>query len=272
MASLNRPYNSHVDYFAVLGVHKEACPNTVKQAYRKLARRYHPDVSKMHDAKKKFQEIAEAYEILSKHREAYWRDFEMHNRSQFNRKSSANQKQSRSQTKAKTKQQTNESQSRQYNGYRAHKPIDGKDRLITYPLTLRYAIRLLKLQSFYIPSLKVKMKFTREALMGKTFRLKGKGYGGLFGGKPGDFLVRFEIKNESLEWRLEGADIYGTFNVAEPLLAEGNQIRLEAPSGSFSIEVPSNYSSDTFIRIDNMGLPPGEKERAGHLYARLIAA
>ncbi len=50
----------------------------------------------------------------------------------------------------------------------------GKDRVITYPLTLRYAIRLLKIGYFYIPGLKVKMKFTREAFADKTFRLKGK--------------------------------------------------------------------------------------------------
>jgi curved DNA-binding protein len=94
----------------------------------------------------------------------------------------------------------------------------------------------------------------------------------LFGGKPGDFLVRFEIKNDNIKWQLEGADIYGTFNVAEPLLTEGNQIKLEAPSGSVSIKVPSNYTPDTFIRIDNMGLPSDETGQAGHLYARLIAA
>lgn len=270
MASLNRPYNSNIDYFAVLGIHKEACPKTVKQAYRKLARRYHPDVSKLHDAKKKFQEVAEAYEILSKYRDAYWRDFELRNRAHFSQNPFDETSATREKTQAK--QKSSDKTSYSSNGYRTHRPIDGKDRLITYPLTLRYAIRLLRLQSFYIPSLKVKMKFTREALMGKTFRLRGKGYSGLFGGKPGDFLVRFEIKNDNIKWQLEGADIYGTFNVAEPLLTEGNQIKLEAPSGSVSIKVPSNYTPDTFIRIDNMGLPSDETGQAGHLYARLIAA
>src|SRR5688572_21350410 len=52
------------DYYATLGVDKKAGADEIKKAYRKLARRYHPDVSKEKDAKEKFQEVAEAYETL----------------------------------------------------------------------------------------------------------------------------------------------------------------------------------------------------------------
>jgi curved DNA-binding protein len=272
MAFCNCPYDPSVDYFAVLGVHQQACSQTVKQAYRRLARRYHPDVSKIHDAQRKFQEIAEAYEILSKYRDAYWRDFQT-SQTPYTSKTHARRSYDGAAEEPSTQERGPENASSFYSGaYRHQKPIDGKDRVITYPLTLRYAIRLLRLGSFYIPGLKVRMKFTREALMGKTFRLAGKGYSGLFGGKPGDFLVRFNIKQESLKWQLKGADLYGVFQVARPLLVAGKQIRLEAPSGSCMVEVPANYSPDDFIRIDNMGLPPDEQAQAGHLYARLIAA
>lgn len=274
MAFYNCPYNPDIDYFAVLGVHQQACPQTVKQAYRRLARRYHPDVSKIHDAQRKFQEIAEAYEILSKYRERYWHDFQLTQAAPKRGHFTASPSE---QTAPKSARQNEQAGSRGQsdfyaNSFRPQKPIDGKDRIITYPLTLRYAIRLLRLGTFYIPGLKVRMKFTREALMGKTFRLAGKGYSGLFGGKPGDFLVRFNIKQESLKWQLKGADIYGVFQVARPLLVAGKQIRLEAPSGACTVEVPLNYSPDDFILIENMGLPPDETEQAGHLYARLIAA
>ncbi|MDX1348333.1 MAG: DnaJ domain-containing protein [Thiomicrorhabdus chilensis] len=282
MANFNCPYNPTVDYFAILGVHQLACPKTVKLAYRKLARRYHPDVSKIHDAQKKFQQIAEAYEILSKYRDAYLHDFQRRNRavngnSRTSKSQSTNAHQSKRSRSAserddKEKKSTQGTHSFYEKAYRKQKPIDGKDRVITYPLTLRYAIRLLRLGSFYIPGLKVKMKFTREALMGKTFRLQGKGYSGLFGGKPGDFLVRFEVKNESIYWQLKGADIYGTFHVASQLLTEGKLIKLEAPSGSFSVEVPSDYAAGHFILVENMGLPSDDSLQAGHLYARLIAA
>src|SRR5258705_12237552 len=52
------------DYYAILGVDRNASAEDIKKAYRKLARKYHPDVSKEKDAEEKFKEMAEAYETL----------------------------------------------------------------------------------------------------------------------------------------------------------------------------------------------------------------
>ena len=52
------------DYYAVLGVKRDASADDIKTAYRRLARKYHPDVSKEKDAEEKFKEMAEAYETL----------------------------------------------------------------------------------------------------------------------------------------------------------------------------------------------------------------
>lgn len=258
---LNNRYDVTKDYFALLGVHHQACEKTIKQAYRKMARRYHPDVSKIHNATQKFQEISEAYEVLTKYREAYWREFSLRNRIHQGTR------------------QTKRQQSRYTDGHRTEggfwkkqTPIRGKDRVITYPLTLRYAIRLLKIGYFYIPGLKVKMRFTREAFLNKTFRLKGKGYHGLFGGERGDYLVRFQLKLDSLKWELKGCDIYGTIQVPSTLLVPGNELQLESPAGAMTVTVPNNYSSTEYIMVKGMGLPGDESHLAGHLYAKLIAA
>lgn len=256
---LNKRYDASKDYFALLGVHQQACEKTIKQAYRKMARRYHPDVSKIHNATEKFQEISEAYEVLTKFRDAYWRDYSRNHGSHRQ----TNQSQSSS------KQQQGQSG---HTRWRKQTPMRGKDRVITYPLTLRYAIRLLKIGYFYIPGLKVKMKFTREAFADKTFRLKGKGYQGLFGGDPGDYLVRFKLKLDSLNWTLKGNDIYGTIQVPSTLLVPGGELELESPAGQMTVQVPINYSSDEYIKVLNMGLPGDETNVPGHLYAKLIAA
>src|SRR3954467_10030519 len=52
------------DYYKILGVERGAAEDDIKKAYRKLARKYHPDVSKEANAKEKFQEVSEAYETL----------------------------------------------------------------------------------------------------------------------------------------------------------------------------------------------------------------
>src|SRR5215471_7097480 len=52
------------DYYSILGVDRKASADDIKRAYRKLARKYHPDVSKEPNAEEKFKEVAEAYETL----------------------------------------------------------------------------------------------------------------------------------------------------------------------------------------------------------------
>ena len=80
-------FDSTKDYFAVLGVHHDACDKTIKLAYRKMARRYHPDVSKIYNAVVKFQEVAEAFEVLTKkHKESYCRTLKSRNTNPTNPK------------------------------------------------------------------------------------------------------------------------------------------------------------------------------------------
>ena len=52
------------DYYKIMGVARDASQDEIKRTYRKLARKYHPDVSKEKDAETRFKELGEAYEVL----------------------------------------------------------------------------------------------------------------------------------------------------------------------------------------------------------------
>jgi len=75
---------SYTDYYDVLGVPRDADQDTIRRAYRKLARKYHPDLNSDSDAEERFKELGEAYEVLSdaEKRERYdrlgtrWREAE----------------------------------------------------------------------------------------------------------------------------------------------------------------------------------------------------
>lgn len=289
---MNAKFDAGVDYFAVLGVHFGANQKSVKQAYRRMARRYHPDVSKIHNAKARFQEIAHAYEILNKHRDSYCHAFQRGQQFKARRAQeseastwahrSADKERAKTDEKSKPSDKRNSadhsSNQRQQDAYRdaqrssnfSQQPIHGKDREVVYPITLRYAIRLLRLGSFYIPGLKVQMKFTRQAFKGKTFRLKDKGYKGLFGGQSGDYMVRFNIKIDAERFTLRDGDLYGHFEIPNIFLKPGKTVYIDSPTGRVEWLVPHHFDHNEYVFFRDMGLPADDENLAGDLYAKLI--
>src|SRR5699024_12415472 len=60
-----KPKGTKRDYYEVIGLEKGASDDEIKKAYRKLSKKYHPDINKEADAEEKFKEVSEAYEVLS---------------------------------------------------------------------------------------------------------------------------------------------------------------------------------------------------------------
>ena len=338
---MNEQFDANIDYFALLGVAYDAQADEVKKGYRKMARRYHPDVSTLSDAQSRFQDVANAYEILTKYREAYLRarkvllttrewERQRQEREKAKQQQASQARRSYEQMRAeyerthsgrdyaqtRSTQQTTDNrygrntgqsesfterrstQSQDAQSYRSHQPqqqsqsqsshakqsesassdttfnrrlapINGKDREVHYPLTLRYAIRLLKAGVFHIPGLNIKMRFTRTAFLGKRFRLKGRGYKGLFGGESGDFYVSFDIKTKTDRFTLIDADIHAVYQVPHVLLKPGHKLSLDSPGGMLEWIVDAQMLEQQPVRFKGWGLPAEGTLPAGDLLAHI---
>jgi curved DNA-binding protein len=274
------------DYYAVLGVERGATQDEIKRAYRKLARKYHPDVSKEQDAEQKFKDLGEANEVLKdpEKRAAYdqlgsnWntqQEFhpppdwgagfefrggppggEDHDASDFfeslfGRASSAG------------------------GGRGFH--IQGEDHhakiLIDLKDSYEGASRSISLQMPEVTSnghvvtrsRTLKVSIPKGIRQGQQIRLSGQGATGMGGGKAGDLYLEVEFKPKT-SYRVEGADVYLKLPLAPWEAALGASIKVPTPSGTFDLKIPEGSQAGKKLRLKGRGIPA---KKPGDLYFEL---
>lgn len=289
------------DYYEVLGVSRNAGQEEIQRAYRKLARKYHPDVNKEPGAEEKFKEINEAYEVLKdpEKRAKYdqlgsnWRagqDFrpppgwDVHfdfgtgpgqqdffwsgsgDFSDFFEMLFGGQGFRRAQAVGRSRP-----------GAAWRQP--GADRHATLRITLEDAFhgaaKTITLQGMTTaidgavrPEVKsFEVKIPKGILPGQKIRLSGQGYEGISGGPPGDLYLEVEIEPHPV-YRLEGRDLYMDLPVAPWEAALGAEVSVTTLGGTFSLKVPPGSQSGQKLRLRGKGMP-NPKGTAGDLYAVL---
>ncbi|MBA5637031.1 DnaJ domain-containing protein [Duganella sp. LX20W] len=277
------------DYYQTLGVKKTATEDEIKKAYRKLVRKYHPDVSKEPDAQKKTQELNEAYGVLgdAEKRAAYDELGQGHH------------------YRAGQEFRPPPDWSRTYgggdfagNGFgnggagpgasdffadlfahlggrRRAAPTRGEDShaSIAIDLTDSYqgATRHITL---YIPERDAHDRIiTRERTLsvnipkgvtaGQQLRLSGQGQPGAAG--PGDLYLEIQFTPDA-RYRVDGRDVYETVPVAPWEAALGAEINLPTPSGKVTVTVPAGSQAGRKLRLRGRGIPGNP---AGDLYLLL---
>jgi curved DNA-binding protein len=283
------------DYYKILGISRNATQDEVKKAYRKLARKYHPDVSKEADAEKRFKELGEAYEVLKdpEKRAAYdqlgmdWKagqefrappdwDTNFEFTGGFHQGDSAAfsdffeslfGRDFASSDHFATEHRTNTPgfQS-QGDDHHAKIRIDLDD-------TFHGATRTLTLQ---VPEVDKRGRvLTRERRLnvqipkgvrpGQHIRLSGQGAPGFGQGKAGDLYLEVEFKPHAL-YRVEGRDLYLSLPVAPWEAALGAQVKTPTPLGKIDLKVPAGSSSGRRLRLKGRGIPGSPP---GDLYVEL---
>jgi curved DNA-binding protein len=281
------------DYYQTLGVAKTASEDEIKKAYRKLVRKYHPDVSKEADAQKKTQELNEAYGVLG----------DAEKRSAYDELGRGHQYRAGQEFRPPPEWGRGFGNGAQGHpgqggfagadqsdffadlfanlgggGRRRQAPRRGEDShaSITIDLADSYtgATRTIGLMvaerdaqdRIVTRERNLSVNIPKGVTAGQQLRLSGQGQPGAAG--PGDLYLQIEFRANA-RYRIDGRDVYETVPVAPWEMALGGEIEVATPSGKVTVTVPAGSQSGRKLRLRGRGIPGKE---AGDLYLLLEVA
>ncbi|RDH84076.1 MAG: cytochrome C biogenesis protein [endosymbiont of Galathealinum brachiosum] len=268
------------DYYEIIGVQRDANQQEIKRAYKKLARKYHPDVSKETDAELKFKELGEAYEVLKdpEKRIAYdqfganyksGQDFNpppnWDEGFEFN---GASHSASFSDFFESLFGQQFNSAYEGANRQQAHGEDHHAKIFIDIDDAFNGATRSISLQAPTVNSQGQVVTSTRTlnvnipkgVKQGQLIRLAGQGTAGLSNGKPGDLYLEVNFKTHDF-YRVEGKDIYLDLPVAPWEAVLGTTVKTPTPDGKVNLKIPAGAVSGHKMRLKGRGIPakiPGD--------------
>lgn len=270
------------DYYEVLGVSRDATADQIQQAFRTLARKYHPDVNKDPTAEDRFKDINEAYHVLSdpdtrKRYDRFGEDFR------------------------KVPEDWEDQVGAGAGGFRGGRagggrvrygggfggagginiddlfgdifsgsggfgPIPGADQEATLELTVEEAYRGGK-RKISLDAREYEVNIPAGVTDGQRIRLAGEGGRGSGDGPAGDLYLRVRIKPDS-RFRLNGRDISVDLLVSPWEAALGTTVAIRTPGAEAKVKVPPGSSTGRRLRLRGEGMP-NPRGAAGDLYAEI---
>ncbi len=275
------------DYYAVMGIARDATQDEIKRAYRKLARKYHPDVSSEPDAETRFKEVGEAYEVLKdpEKRAAYdelganWKTgqdfrpppdwdegFEFHGGG-F---TGADAEHFSDFFESLFGQRGSRDGFSDYStrGFDAR----GQDTYVKILIDLEDAYtgakRTVTLKHTEVgadgrQSVKdriLNVRIPKGIRQGQHIRLAKQGSGGIGNGQPGDLYLEIQFKPHPF-YRIEGKDVFLELPVSPWEAALGASVEIPTPDGPVDLKIPAGSSGGRKLRLKRRGIPanaPGD--------------
>jgi curved DNA-binding protein len=293
------------DYYQTLGVARDASPDDIKQAYRKLARKYHPDVSKEADAEARFKELGEANEVLKdpEKRAAYdqagsqWeRQRQGHGDEQdfqpppgwdagyefSGRGEDPFDGQDHSDFFEALFGRNARGAGARAGAGRQHMRVPGQDHHAKVMIDLEDAYRgAQRSVSLRMPALdaqghgvmqerRLDVNIPKGIREGQHLRLAGQGGPGLGDGPAGDLFLEIAFNRHSI-YRVDGRDVYYDLPVAPWEAALGASVSVPTPDGPVQLTVPPGSVAGKKMRLKGRGIPPSAPGGPpGDLFAVLV--
>jgi len=284
------------DYYKIMGVARDASEADIKRAYRKLARKFHPDVSRDPDAEKRFKELGEAYAVLRdpEKRAAYdqlganWKQgqefrpppgwdagfefsgsgFETGDASAFS--DFFESLFGRGGFGGMGGMGAGPGRGRRAGGFRARGEDHHAKVLIDLEDAYRGATRSISLSAPEVDGeghirtarRSLNVKIPKGVRQGQRIRLEGQGSPGLGDGPAGDLYLEIEFRPHR-HYRVEGRDVYLDLPVTPWEAALGAKVEVPTPAGNVDLTLPKGTRGGRRLRLKGRGIPG---KPAGDLY------
>lgn len=277
-----------LDYYKVLGVDKSASDSDIKKAYRKLARKYHPDVNPGdEEAKKKFQEINEANEVLGdpEKRKKYdqygenWKHGEEYARAQQQYGGGGGFGGGQNPFEGFDFNYNGNYDSGEYSdffeqlfgsrrGGGRQTSFRGQDYTSDVQLTLQEASTTHQ-QTFTVNGRNIRITVPAGVEDGQKIKLTGQGGKGQNGGPNGDIYITFHIQPDP-QYTRKGNDIYGKADLDVFTAILGGEATVQTYQGPVKVKVKPYTQNGLKIRLKGKGFPVYKKEGSfGDYYAEI---
>jgi curved DNA-binding protein len=296
------------DYYKVMGVARDATEAQIKQAYRKLARKYHPDVSKEKDAEARFKEVGEAYEVLkSPEKRAAYDQLGQNHRAgedfrpppnwdsgfEFSGAGAGNSAysdffDSLFGAQARAGRSRGEFHPDRGEDHHAKVMLDLEASLNGGPRTFTLRMPEIDDEGRLISKERtLNVQVPKGILAGQQIRLAGQGARAAGSGTPGDLYIEVEFQPHRL-YRVDGRDLSLELPVAPWEAALGATLKTPTPTGMVDLRIPPASHAGSKLRLKSRGipasppgdfyvvlqiaLPPANDDKAKAAYAALAAA
>lgn len=270
----------YVDYYKILGINKDAGESDIKSAYRKLARKFHPDLNPNDkEANKKFQQINEANEVLSdpEKRKKYdkhgndWKHAEEFEKARQSQSRQGNTEGDYSFSGSEFggnfsdffSSMFGQSAGRSSSGKQAK--FRGEDYNAELHLGLQDVYTTQK-QTLTVNAKKIRITIPAGVENGQVIKLKGHGGEGINGGPNGDLYITFVIADHII-FKRSGNDLYTTVEIDLYMAVLGGELMLDTLAGKLKLKVNPETQNGTKIRLKGKGFPAYKNEgQFGDLY------